>query len=140
MTRRSILAVALLAIVMSGCGRVLPADYTLHVSNSTTMPVALVINGQPIDTLPPDAQRDYPPGRLAALPWAVEATTAGGRRLLTLRVEDGSIKDERALDGTGTYSSVGQRLTLTCGQLWVWVGEPGTGGPMAEGVPGDCDP
>ena len=57
-----------------------------------------------------------------------------------MTVEDGAIKDDRALDGTGRYSSVGSRVTLTCGQVWLWVGEPGSGGGAAEAVPGDCDP
>ncbi len=127
------------AVGAAGCN-LLPPDYTVHVSNGTTLPLTVVVNGAPLAVLEANTQAEYAPSKLPAMPWTVETRMAGGRVLATMRVEQGSIQDQRALDGTGSYSSVGSRVTLSCGQIWLWVGEPGTGGAYAEGVAGDCDP
>ncbi|HEY3163634.1 MAG TPA: hypothetical protein VGJ71_04705 [Candidatus Limnocylindrales bacterium] len=139
MTRRVAGLVATVAMVATACG-ILPPDYTPHVSNSSTLRLTVFVNGTAMGELAPESQVDYAPARLPPLPWTVEARMMGGRAIASMTVQDGSLQDHRALDGTGSYSSVGSRVTLTCGQVWLWVGEPGTGGPMAEGVPGDCDP
>ena len=143
MTVRSTLATVLLltvATVIAACS-LLPPDYTIHASNASTLRLTIVVNGQPVDDLAPDTVGIYPPDRLPARPWTVEArTTDGGRVVAAMTVEEGAIQDDRALDGTGSYRSVGSRITLTCGQVWLWVGETGSGGGPAEGVPGDCDP
>jgi len=137
---RAVSIVLLLAAAITGCG-LLPPDYTIHVSNASTLRLTIVVNGQAVGDLAPDSMADYPPDRLPARPWAVEARMAdGGRVVAAMTVEEGAIQDDRALDGTGSYSSVGSRVTLTCGQVWLWVGEPSSGGPATEGVPGDCDP
>ena len=125
--------------VLASCG-LLPPDYTIHASNATTRELTVVVNGSAVGTIEPNGTADISPSRLPARPWAVEARLAGGRVVASMRVEDGAIQDHRALDGTGSYSSVGSRATLSCGQVWIWVGEPGSGGGPAVGVPGDCDP
>lgn len=132
-------ALVLLAILAAGCS-LLPPDYTVHVSNSTTLPLTVVVNGQNVGVVQPESRGDYSPNTLPSKPWSVEARMSSGRVLATMTVEDGAIQDKRALDGTGEYSSVGGRVTLSCGQIWLWVGEPGYGGGAAEGVPGDCNP
>jgi hypothetical protein len=115
-------------------------DYTIHVSNASTLGLTIIVNGTAVGKLAPDSMGDYPPGVLPARPWTVEARMDGGRVIASMTVEEGAIQDDRALDGTGSYRSVGTRVTLSCGQVWLWVGEPGSGGPAAEGTPGDCDP
>ena len=133
---------ALLAAVglgLAGCG-LLPPDYTIHVSNATDRPITIDVNGATVGHLDPNSMADFPPDKLPPRPWTVEAALDGGRELVSMVVKDGAIQDQRALDGTGSYSSVGSRVTLSCGQIWLWVGEPGTGGGVSEGQPGDCDP
>lgn len=130
------LAGAMLAVACS----LLPPDYTVHVSNSTTLPLTIVVNGSPIAVIAPSAQHDYPPAALPAMPWTVEARLGSGRALASIVVRPDSIQDDRAPDGTGAYSSVGDIEILSCGQVWIWVGEPGSGGPARQGTPGDCDP
>ncbi len=132
------LALVLLAIVAAGCS-LLPPDYTVHISNSTTLPLTVVVNGQTVGVVQPQSSSDYSPNSLPSKPWSVEARLASGRVLARMTVEDGAIQDKRGLDGTGEYSSVGSRATLSCGQIWLWVGEPGSGG-AAEDTPGACNP
>lgn len=139
MSRALRVVLATLAAVAGACG-FLPPDYTIHVSNASTLGLTIIVNGTAVGTLAPDSMADYPPRVLPARPWTVEARMDSGRLIASMTVEEGAIQDERALDGTGSYRSVGSRVTLSCGQVWLWVGEPGTGGGPAEGTPGDCDP
>lgn len=138
---RALLALAVVAVaaVAAGCS-LLPTDYTVHVSNSTTLPLTVVVNGAPLAVLEPNTSADYSPSTLPAMPWTVQTTLASGRVLASMRVEEGSIQDHRALDGTGSYQSVGDLEILSCGQVWLWVGERSSGGPAREGQPGDCGP
>jgi hypothetical protein len=138
MGRLAVFAVA--ALLFVGCG-VLPADYTLHVSNSTTLPLTLVVNGQDVAVLEPGRAASISPVDLPSLPWSVSTVTSTGRVLAAMQVEPGSVVDERALDGTGSYSAPAGGVGLSCGQIRMWVGgTPPIGGGPAEGTPGDCEP
>ena len=141
-TGLSVVVAATLAIaaMAAGCS-ILPPDYTLHVSNSTTLALTLTVNDQPIRVLEPGTSADIGPGSLPALPWAVVLHTASGRVVTTMPVAQGSVVDERALDGTGSYSAPAGRVTLSCGSVFMYVGDisPSGGGP-GVGVPGDCEP
>ena len=129
------------AAILVGCS-LLPTDYTLHVSNSTTLTLTLVVNDQPVSVLEPGTHADISPGSLPALPWAVSMRTATGRVVATMPVAQGSIVDDRALDGTGSYSAPAGGATLSCGSVLLYAGSsaPSGGGIPGPGVPGDCEP
>jgi hypothetical protein len=132
--------VALAASLTGGCS-LLPADYTLHASNATTLALTLVVNDQPVSVLEPGTSVDIPPGALPAMPWAVVVRTASGRVIATMPVAQGSIVDQRAIDGTGSYSAPAGGAALSCGRVTLWAGGiPPSGGGVALGVPGDCEP
>jgi hypothetical protein len=140
--RRAAIALAVVAALAAGCSHVIfGPDYSLTVSNSTTIPVTLVLNEQPVSVIEPGNSIMIHAGDLPARPWTVELTTDGGRSLIELAVAEGSVVDERALDGTGSYGAPAARADLSCGQVRVWVGQVMPGGPApGPGVPGDCDP
>ena len=126
--------------LVAGCSLV-PPDYTLHAVNSTTLALTLVVNDQPIAVLEPGKSVDVGTNGLPALPWDVATRTVTGRPVATMTVTAGSIVDERAIDGTGSYSAPAGGAALSCGRVMLWVGatEP-SGGGYSEGVPGDCAP
>lgn len=131
----------LAAVALTSACSLLLTDYTLHVSNSTTLPLTLVVNEEQVAILDPGTSADIRPGALPGLPWHVATRTVTGRSVATMEVEPGSIVDQRAIDGTGSYSAPFGGAALSCGRVLLWVGnlEP-TGGGYSEGVPGDCDP
>jgi hypothetical protein len=133
-------ALALVVLSLLGCS-VLPPDYTLHVSNGTTLPLTLVVNGVKVSDLAPGTEASVVAGDLPSLPWSVSTRTPTGRVVATMQVEPDSVVDDRAIDGTGSYSAPAGGVALSCGQVRMWVGgmEPIGGGP-AEGKPGDCEP
>jgi hypothetical protein len=139
---RATVAVALVAALAAGCSHILSGpDYSLNVSNGTTIPVTLVLNEKPISVIEPGNGMMIHSSDMPARPWTVELTTAAGRSLAELAVTEGSVVDERAFDGTGSYSAPAARADLSCGQVRVWVGQVMPGGPVpGPGVPGDCDP
>jgi hypothetical protein len=143
-TKRGLFALATVALaaaaLTSGCS-LLPPDYTLHVSNSTTLPLTLVVNDQQVAVLEPGTSADVPSSALPALPWEVATRTVTGRSVATMDVAQGSIVDQRAIDGTGSHSAPAGGVALSCGRIMLWVGStPPSGGAYSEGVPGDCEP
>jgi hypothetical protein len=135
------LTAVVLAFFLSVACSVLPPDYTLHVSNGTTLPMTLVVNGVKVSDLAPGTVANVVAGDLPSLPWSVSTRTSTGRVVATMQVEPDSVVDDRAIDGTGAYSAPAGGAALSCGQVRMWVGgmEPIGGGP-AEGQPGDCEP
>ncbi len=130
----------LLAVaVIAGCG-VIPSDPpSLHISNGTTLVVALTINGQEIGEFRPGVggavfhEQPLPP-----LPWTVEARTETGRLLTSMFVLPGAVTT--AEDGSGGTGVFG-RVDLSCGSLRIWAGDTPPSGPMpGPGMPGDCEP
>ncbi len=139
---RATVVLALAAALVAGCSHVIwGPDYSLNVSNETTIPVTLLVNGEQISVIEPGNGLIIHDRELPARPWTVELTTAGGRSLAALPVAEGSVVDERALDGTGSYSAPMSRTVLSCGTLLIQVGDTqsGGGGPV-QGVDGDCGP
>ena len=139
---RAAVPLILVAALAAGCSHLIwGPDYSLSVSNGTTMSVTALLNMRQIAVVEPGNGMMIHSGDMPARPWTVELTTAGGRILATLPVAEGSVVDERALDGTGSYSAPVSRTVLTCGELLIEVGDTAfTGGGPAEGVAGDCAP
>ena len=135
-------AFLVVAAVAAGCNHsIFGPDYSLNVSNGTTIPVTLVVNDKHISVIEPGNGAMLHAGDMPALPWTVVLTTTAGRTLATLPVAEGSVVDERALDGTGLYSAPFSRTVLTCGELRIQIGDTAfSGGGPAEGVAGDCGP
>jgi hypothetical protein len=135
-----LVVLAIVASLILGCSLLQP-DYTLHVSNTTTLPLTLVVNGDKVSDLAPGTEASLAPRDLPSLPWSVSTRTSTGRVVATMQVEPGSVVDDRAIDGTGSYSAPAGGVTLSCGQVRMWVGGMQfSGGGPAEGTPGDCEP
>ena len=135
------LAAVLLGLLLAGCSALFGTDYTLHVNNGTTLDLRVVVNGQAVGGVAARRGGVFPVGSLPPLPWNVEAHTVAGRVVLALAVAKGSIVDERALDGTGSYSAPAGRADLSCGRLDMYPNGEGPLGPIpGTGVPGDCVP
>jgi hypothetical protein len=140
MTMRLCLAlsgIALIATLAVGCGGIAP-DYTIHVSNSTTLNVTVAVNGAIVGVVAPKIDGSFPPNGLPPLPWNVEARSASGRLLVALPVAVGSVTDSSGPNGESTYTAPGARIDLSCGRLDLYVGvsrttrvadwqEPGSG-------------
>jgi hypothetical protein len=141
-TRRAAILLVLVAALAAGCNHaIFGPDYSLTVENDTTIPVTLVVNEKAVTVIQPANGAIIHAGELPALPWRLELTTASGRTVATLPVADGSVVDERAMDGTGSYSAPATRVDLSCGTIRMSVGSVTPGGPPpGPGTPGDCDP
>lgn len=139
----NVLLGAALALLLGACSLIDGAIHTpsrpvgVEVSNGTTLPITLVVNGVIVRNIGPG---DGTPGPITAdvlgpMPWTVEARTASGRVLLTLSVHDGDVQYQES-------SSRGDaaRIDLSCGRLDVWAGPPLAGPMPGPGVPGDCAP
>ena len=139
--RAVVTAAAIVGVLVCGCGSPPPADvdYTLHVSNGTTM--ALVVDGQALEIAPIRSDVEYAVGQLPRLPWIVEARTFPGRLVLRMNVQLGSVIDAVNADGSRSHQAPGARVDLSCGRLDVYVGATPVLGPApGPGVPGDCVP
>ena len=142
MGRLAVAGLVVLAVV-AGCD-LLPGaagGTTLNLSNGSTLPVTLVVNGTAVATVAPsDEVDDLPASRLPGLPWAVEVRTASGRVLTSMVVHAGDVVSGPN-DAGGTWSrSVGARVDLSCGRIDVWSGTPMIGPAPGPGTPGDCEP
>jgi hypothetical protein len=119
---------------------VVPASsMSLAISNGTSIPVVVVVNGTSVETLAPGSDK-IPASRLPALPWAVQIQTVAGRRLVGLMVREGDVQEAHASDGTGSSRGDAARVDLSCGRIDVWSGPPLSGPAPGPGIPGDCDP
>ena len=127
-------------LLLAACG-VLPSSYDLHASNNTTLTLDLVVNERVVGTIEPGRSLTLGRHDLPALPWDVDARTSTGRVLTSMAVAEGSVRDDRALDGTGGYSAPAGGVGLSCGTFSMYVGDmaPIGGGPTV-GQPGDCEP
>jgi hypothetical protein len=95
--------------------------------------MTLVVNGRTVGEVPPGGQRTLTAFGLPALPWTVEARSPTGRVIMTFRAQPGDFQK---------FSSQAQLVDLSCGRLWIWVGDVT---PEAPRVPspypsGDCAP
>jgi len=140
-----------LAVVASGCGPfpvppspsfppVDPAMLDLNVSNGTTLPVAITVNGQDIGVVRPGAELTVPTGVLPPMPWTVDARSPSGRLLTTITAHREDIRQVDLGNGATQMSGSGARVDLSCGRLDVWVGVRPLGPVPGPGTPGDCAP
>jgi hypothetical protein len=144
MRRGVIVRLILVAVMLTGCGPIVPVgvgssasvapDGNVHVKNGTTLDVSIVVNGLSIGTLRAGDETTIESSRLPPLPWAVEARSPSGRVILPWNVAVGQI--QKALDGSGASSAT---ATLTCGVLRMWIGAAIDPGPDPN-PPDSCDP
>ena len=100
----------------------------LGVSNSTSIPVTLAVNGQVVETVEPGIRDDGVAASLPPMPWKVEARAPSGRVLTEMDV---------AGAGSGRIATV----DLSCGRVMLWYGPPPAGEPsfVPPSVTGDCN-
>ncbi len=117
-----------------------PERMRLEVSNGTTIPVVLTVNGAAGRPIPAGQRADLGLADLGPLPWAAQARTASGRVLVALTVRAGDVWSQQNADGSGDSQGDGARVDLSCGRIEIWSGVPMMGPAPGPGVPGDCDP
>lgn len=117
-----------------------PADMGLGVSNETTLPATLTVNGTLVQEMEPGAAADLPAARLPGLPWVAQVRTTSGRVLVALTVRAGDVWVERNADGSTSAKVDAARVDLSCGRIDIWSGQPMSGPAPGTGVPGDCAP
>ena len=127
---------AIALLISAACAGIGPTIADLEVSNGTTIPITLAVNGKAITTVGPGNVARISPSLLPPLPWTVEARTAGGRVLASLTVRLGDV--EQTADHA--YKGAAVRKDLSCGRLDIWSGPPLAGPAPGRGSPGDCDP
>ena len=137
----------ILALTLGGCvagsgtggaGTTPNPPMTLSISNGTTIPVSLVVNGSLVETVPPGEYEDPITARLPALPWNVETRSPAGRVLSTLSVHAGDVWQTALPNGGLQMKGDAVRVDLSCGRLDVWSGPPLLGPTFIPGPSGDC--
>jgi hypothetical protein len=116
--------------------------WVLGISNATTIPVSLVVNGTIVGTYAPGQGSGDGIGRshLPPLPWLVEARSPGGHVLVSMTVHDGDIWTSTSSNGGTGFSAPGNRIDLACGRVDIWVmAEMGGPGPPSGALP-SCPP
>ena len=128
----------------TGSAATSPGNPALGVANGTTLVVTLVVNGQPVATVPPRAAAPaIDVAALPALPWTVEARSPTGRVLTSVQVAPGQVWSTFKSDGTGSSQGAIGRVDLSCGSLRIWAGDIEPSGPApvsSPGTAGDCVP
>lgn len=114
----------------------------VEVSNATTLPITIVVNGVVARNVGPgdDVREPMTAAVLGPMPWNVVARTPSGRVLLSFTVNDGDVVYQDLGSGQSSARGVGGRVDLSCGRLDVWAGPPILGPAPGPGVPGDCAP
>ena len=135
--------VTLVSCGLFGNGVIYP-EPQLSISNDTTIPVTLVVNGQTVATYSPGSGADpIAKSMLPALPWHVEARTTSGRLLTSIDVHQGDVwYTTPDPDGHSSSKGVAELLLLSCGRIELWSGSWGGGpaGGLSSYPPGDCNP
>jgi hypothetical protein len=118
-----------------------PERMRLNVSNATTIPVVLTVNGAPGRPLAAGQGADLGLADLGPLPWHAQVRTGSGRVLVELTVRAGDVWTQDNGDGSGSAKGDGARAELSCGRIDIWSGPPMMGPvPSASFEPGDCAP
>ncbi len=112
----------------------------MAVQNGTTLVLTVTVNGGvALQLAPGEERRSIEFSMLPARPWVVEARTASGRVLATMRVS--------ASDGVpgpgGAMTQVRSETKLSCGTLLMYIGDsppPGLPQENPSFEPGDCAP
>jgi hypothetical protein len=136
----AILAVVAVVVGCSLPGTVGDDAMRLEMSNGTTIPVLLVVNGEPGREVPAAAAVDLGTADVGPLPWDASVRTMSGRLLLQLTVHAGDVSYSENGDGSSSARGVGVRTDLSCGRIDLWSGPPMMGPAPGPGAPGDCDP
>jgi hypothetical protein len=141
------LSVVLLLALLGGCGTTRPSPSvapevspspgasslkpSVHISNATTLLVTLVVNGQRVVDAPPggpiptiDVSTQLP-----QLPWIIEARSPSGRVLVSMDVRPADVQPE---------TSRARFVDLSCGRIWIWVGDVMPDAPAPIGSRADC--
>jgi hypothetical protein len=110
---------------------VIPDLATLTISNGTTLTVTVMVNDQVLALVPLDTEGTLGTPALPVLPWNVEARSSSGRLLLAMTVKQADILRD---------SSTAGLVDLSCGRLWLWVGDvtPDAPVPPTTGPASDC--
>jgi hypothetical protein len=135
--------IVLLALILAACSPGAPvasAATDLHVQNSTTLMITIVVNGGAGVSVAPGvlatAFADLPP-----LPWTVEAQTESGRTLATMFI--GGAQDVMPVGVASGLEVIGSSAAfpLSCGSITMWVGpapaDPAEPSPDSSPLP-DC--
>ena len=117
-----------------------PEQMRLEVSNGTTIPVMLTVNGAAGRPIAAGQRADLGLADLGPLPWVAQVRTGAGRTLVELTVRAGDVWSQENADGSGESKGDGARVDLSCGRIDIWSGPPMMGPAPGPGVPGDCDP
>lgn len=141
---RALLVSLVVSALMSACGAAVStpvlAPVQLSISNGTTIPVVLVVNGNVVETVAPGGYEDPVEAWLPRLPWAVETRSPSGRVLSRMTVNAGDVWFTTD-DPNGHSSAKGAyvRVDLSCGRLDVWTYGTPLLGPMFVPGPDPCD-
>jgi hypothetical protein len=117
-----------------------PERMRLEVSNGTTIPVMLTVNGAPGRPIPAGQRADLGLADLGPLPWVAQVRTGSGRVLVEATIRAGDVWSQQNADGSGESKGDGARVDLSCGRIDIWSGTPMMGPAPGPGEPGDCDP
>jgi hypothetical protein len=103
--------------------------WVLGVSNQTTIPVTITVNGRSVGIARPTQPFDRPRSDLPALPWTVEAHSPAGRVLVSMSVHEGDVSQSSSSNGGSGSGGPFGRVDLDCGRLDMYVGA-GLSGPV----------
>jgi len=117
-----------------------PNQMRLEVSNGTTIPVMLTVNGAAGLPIAAGQRADLGVADIGPLPWVAQARTGSGRVLVGTTVRTGDVWSQQNADGSGESRGVGARVDLSCGRIDIWSGVPMMGPAPGPGEAGDCDP
>jgi hypothetical protein len=135
-------------VLVAGCNMAVvsapPGPVNLGISNGTDLIVDLFVNDGPLATYAPhDGALKIDTSALPPMPWNVQARSASGRVLASMRVTPDQLQTTAGPGGvrfvTGSYA----RVDLSCGTLRIWAGDITPSGPApnpSAGHAGDCDP
>jgi hypothetical protein len=119
---------------------VAPELMRLQMSNATTIPVVLSVNGGVGREFAAGGSADLGLQELGPLPWKTTVRTTTGRIVLQLTVLEGSVARTRESDGSVSMTGVAKRVSLSCGGIDVWSGPPISGPAPDQGPVLDCEP
>jgi hypothetical protein len=120
------------ALLPSPPSRSSPAGPTVHVSNSTPLTISIEVNGQKVaESDPSNPEVALPTANLGNPPWRIDARGGTTGRILVALV---------TATGPGAGASSARYVDLSCGRIWLWVGEVRPDAPRgpASDQPGDC--
>ena len=113
---------------------------SLNISNGSTLPVALVVNGTVVVQVAASDGAELTAAQLPPLPWTVEVRSPSGRVLVGMTVHAGDAWSAPIANGGTQTSGAATRVDLSCGRIDIWSGQPIYGPPPRGGTPGDCAP